>query len=56
MATRYTGLALNKLVKQSLNVAFDASTGYELRTFMSEDHAEAVDAFLGTREPRFHGR
>ncbi|OZC63544.1 hypothetical protein CH306_26645 [Rhodococcus sp. 15-725-2-2b] len=56
MAVRYTKMSVNKLVKDSLNVAFDASTGYELTTFLSEDHVEAVDAFMAKREPKFTGR
>ncbi len=56
MAIRYTKLAVNKLVKDALNVAFDASTGYELVTFMSEDHQEAVEAFINKRAPKFTGR
>ncbi|WP_033291474.1 enoyl-CoA hydratase/isomerase family protein [Amycolatopsis jejuensis] len=56
LATRFTKLAVNKLVKDSLNSAFDASTGYEISTFLSEDHVEAIDAFLAKRSPRFTGR
>ncbi|MQA14706.1 MAG: enoyl-CoA hydratase/isomerase family protein [Pseudonocardiaceae bacterium] len=55
MAIRYTKLAVNKLIKDSLKNAFDASTGFEMTTFLSEDHAEAVDAFLNKRNPRFTG-
>ena len=56
LATRFTKLAVNKGSKDSLNSAFDASTAYELTTFMSEDHVEAIDAFLEKRTPRFTGR
>jgi enoyl-CoA hydratase len=56
MAVRYTKMAVNKLVKDALGVAFDASTGYEMTTLLSEDHAEAIDAFRERRPPRFTGR
>ncbi|MEZ0050246.1 enoyl-CoA hydratase [Mycobacterium sp. MAA66] len=56
LAIRYTKMAVNKLIKQSLGVAFDIATAHELTTFMSEDHVEAVDAFFGKRPPRFTGR
>jgi hypothetical protein len=35
---RYTKLAVTKLVKDALNVAFDASTARALVTFQSDDH------------------
>jgi enoyl-CoA hydratase len=47
---------VNKLIKQDLGVAFDVSTAHELMTFLSEDHVEATEAFLGKREPKFTGR
>jgi enoyl-CoA hydratase len=56
LAVRYTKLAVNKLVKDALNVAFDASTALELMTFMSRDHVEAIDAIREKRPPRFEGR
>jgi len=56
LALRYTKLAVNKLVKDALNVAFDASTAYELVTFRSEDHAEALAALREKRPPAFKGR
>jgi enoyl-CoA hydratase len=42
LAVRYTKLSVNKLVKDALNVAFDTATAYELVTFHSEDHQEAL--------------
>jgi enoyl-CoA hydratase len=55
LAVRYTKLAVNKLVKDALNTAFDASTALELVTFMSADHAEAVAAIEEKRPPHFEG-
>ena len=56
LAVRYTKLAVNKLVKDALNVAFDVSTALELVTFRSEDHAEALAAIREKRAPVFKGR
>ncbi len=56
LAVRYTKLAVNKLVKDALNIAFDASTALELVTFRSDDHAEALAAIREKRPPRFKGR
>jgi len=56
LAVRYTKLAVNKLVKDALNVAFDASTALELVTFRSEDHQEALAAIREKRAPVFKGR
>jgi enoyl-CoA hydratase len=56
LAVRYTKLAVNKLVKDALNIAFDTSTALELVTFRSEDHAEALAALREKRPPSFKGR
>ena len=56
LAVRYTKLAVNKLVKDAVNVAFDASTALELMTFLSEDHREALAALEAKRPPEFKGR
>jgi enoyl-CoA hydratase len=56
LAVRYTKLAVNKLVKDALNVAFDTSTALELVTFRSEDHQEALAALREKRPPVFKGR
>ena len=56
LAVRYTKLAVNKLVKDALNTAFDASTALELVTFRSDDHAEALAARSEKRPPVFRGR
>lgn len=56
LALRYTKLAVNKWVKEAVNTAFDVATAYELVTFTSADHAEAVAAWRERRPPRFEGR
>jgi enoyl-CoA hydratase len=56
LAIRYTKLAVNKLVKDALNVAFDTSTALELLTFLSDDHEEALRAMAERRPPEFRGR
>jgi 2-(1,2-epoxy-1,2-dihydrophenyl)acetyl-CoA isomerase len=56
LAVCYTKLAVNKLVKDALNVAFDASTALELVTFQSEDHQEALAALREKRPPVYKGR
>jgi enoyl-CoA hydratase len=56
LAIRYTKQAVNKLVKDALNVAFDTSTALEIVTFQSEDHREALAAIREKRKPQFRGR
>jgi enoyl-CoA hydratase len=56
LAVRYTKVAVNKLLKDALNIAFDTSTALELVTFQSADHQEALAAIREKRKPDFNGR
>jgi len=56
LAVRYTKLAVNKLIKDALNTAFDAATALEIVTFQSDDHREALAALREKRPPVFKGR
>lgn len=56
LAIQYTKQAVNKLVKDALNIAFDTSTALEIVTLQSEDHAEALAAIREKRAPHFRGR
>ena len=56
LAVRYTKQAVNKLVKDALNTAFDTATALEIVTFQSEDHREALAALREKRPPVFKGR
>jgi enoyl-CoA hydratase len=56
IAVQFTKHAVNKLVKDALNIAFDTSMALELVTFRSEDHDEALAAMREKRPPLFKGR
>lgn len=56
LAVQYTKQSVNKLVKQSLNLAFDHATALEIVTFRSDDHREALAALREKRSPVFRGR
>lgn len=56
LAVQYTKQAVNKVIKNALNTAFDASTALEIVTFQSDDHREALAAIREKREPEFQGR
>ena len=55
LAVRYTKLAVNQLVKQSLTTAFDYSTALEVLTFASADHREALRAMSSKQRAEFAG-
>lgn len=56
LALRYTKQAVNAQVKRALLDSFDVSTAFELVTFASEDHREALAALREKRSPHFEGR
>ena len=53
---QYTKVAVNKMLKDAANTAFDTATALEILTFQSEDHTEALAAIAEKREPNFTGR
>ena len=55
MAIRWSKLAVNKWLKQQSNLIMDASLAYEMMTFNTRDHQEAVKAFVEKRKPDFVG-
>ncbi len=55
-AIRWSKLAVNKWLKDQVNLILDASLAYEMLTFTTEDHKEAARAFVEKRKPKFQGR
>lgn len=56
LAVQGTKIAVNQQLKQALLTSFDLSSALELPCFVSDDHAEAVAAFVEKRDAEFHGR
>ncbi len=52
-AIRWSKLAVNKWLKQQANLILDAYLAYEMMTFNTRDHQEAVTAFAEKRKPNF---
>ncbi len=55
LAVQGTKIAVNQQIKQALLTSFDVSTALEMTCFASQDHVEAVEAFVAKREPTFRG-
>lgn len=56
LAVQLTKQAVNAWVKATAGGAFDLAQAYEMTTFRSEDHLEALDALRDRRPPTFRGR
>jgi enoyl-CoA hydratase len=54
-AIKYTKVATNLALKALAHTILDASMAYEMMTFATKDHREAVAAFLEKRKPIFTG-
>lgn len=55
-AIKYTKVSVNIGLKQLAHTLMDTSVAYEIQTFATQDHKEAVKAFLEKRMPTFIGR
>ncbi|MEU6710631.1 enoyl-CoA hydratase-related protein [Nonomuraea sp. NPDC046802] len=56
LAVRYTKMAVNRLLKDTMAGAIEQGLSHELLTFTSEDMVEALTAARDGRTPTFHGR
>jgi enoyl-CoA hydratase len=52
-AIRWSKLAVNKWLKEQANLIMDAGLAYEMMTFNTGDHKEAVSAFVEKRKPNY---
>jgi enoyl-CoA hydratase/carnithine racemase len=53
---RWTKAMVNKLVRDQMNLVFDASYPLDLLAAGTEDSKEAIKAFLEKRKGVYHGR
>lgn len=56
LAVQYTKAAVNASLKAQAVQAFDQAAAFEIATFATEDHREALAALRDKRPPQFHGR
>jgi enoyl-CoA hydratase len=56
VAIRLTKKSINMELRQRLDALIEAHLGFETMSHLSEDHREAVEAFLAKRAPSFSGR
>lgn len=56
LAVRWTKHVLNKQVQEQYNLVMDTSLALEMVSILSEDHKEAVSAFIEKRKPEFKGK
>jgi enoyl-CoA hydratase len=54
-AIKYTKVSVNLRLKEIAHTILDASMAYEMVTFKTNDHKEAVASFLEKRKPNFTG-
>lgn len=55
-AIRGTKVSVNKILRDTANLVLDTSLALEKHCFRTEDHTEAINAFVEKRQPNFTGR
>lgn len=56
LAIQYTKAAINAALKAAAALVFDQAAAFEIATFATDDHREALAALQERRPPRFEGR
>lgn len=54
-AVQWTKASVNKLIKDQMNLIFDASIAWEAVSMLTDDHREAAASFLEKRRPNYSG-
>ncbi len=55
-AIRGTKASVNKILRDTANLVLDTSLALEKQCFYTQDHREAINAFVEKRQPSFTGR
>ena len=55
-AIRGTKVSVNKILRDTVNLVLDTSLALEKQCFTTQDHKEAIAAFVEKRQPRFTGQ
>lgn len=55
-AVRWTKVSVNKILRDTANLVLDTSLALEKQCFATEDHKEAIRAFVEKCEPKFQGK
>ena len=55
-AIRGTKVSVNKILRETTTLVLDTSLALEKPCFHTDDHREAINAFMEKRQPVFTGR
>lgn len=56
LAVQWTKMTVNRGIRAQLEVVLEAGLAWEMLSMQSRDHAEAANAIVEGREPKFEGR